>query len=135
MELKRQDYKQLITGIGHLLAAGREKAAQQVNTILVQTYWEIGRYIVEYEQQGSEKAEYGSQLFDRLSRDLTEAYGKGFGRSNLLYMRKLYLSFQNSGTLSHKLTWSHYYEILNRYFIFCIIILTSKPKSNPRNNS
>jgi hypothetical protein len=79
---------------------------------LVQTYWEIGRYIVEFEQRGKEKAEYGSQLFDRLSKDLTQAYGKGFGRSNLFYMRKLYLSFQNSGTVSHKLTWSHYYEIL-----------------------
>ncbi len=112
MDLQQQEYKQLIEGIGHLLKVGREKAAQQVNTVLVQTYWEIGRYIVEFEQRGNEKAEYGSQLFDRLSADLTQVYGKGFGRSNLFYMRKLYLSFQISGTLSHKLTWSHYYEIL-----------------------
>lgn len=112
MELQQQEYRQLIEGIGHLLVAGREKAAQEVNTVLVQTYWEIGRYIVEFEQRGNEKAEYGSQLFDKLSTDLTQAYGKGFGRSNLFYMRKLYLSFQNSGTLSHKLTWSHYYEVL-----------------------
>lgn len=112
MELREDPYKILIDHIGNLLAAGREKAAQQINTILVQTYWEVGRYIVEYEQKGNERAEYGTQLFDRLSRDLTDAYGKGFGRSNLLYMRKLYLSFQKSGTLSHKLTWSHYYEIL-----------------------
>ncbi len=111
MELQHQ-YKQLITSIGQLLTAGREKAAQQVNTILVQTYWEIGRHIVEYEQQGNEKAEYGSRLFDRLSKDLTQTYGKGFGRSNLQYIRKLYLSFQICGTLSRKLTWSHYYEIL-----------------------
>lgn len=75
-------------------------------------YWAIGQHIVEFEQDGNEKAEYGSQLFERLSRDLTKAYGKGFGRSNLLYMRKLYLSFPISGTLSHLLTWSHYYEIL-----------------------
>ena len=112
MELQQQEYSKLIQGIGQLLIAGRERAAQEVNSILVQTYWEIGRYIVEFEQRGKEKAEYGSQLFDRLSTDLTQAYGKGFGRSNLFYMRKLYLSFQNSGTLSHKLTWSHYYEIL-----------------------
>ncbi|AXY75771.1 DUF1016 domain-containing protein [Paraflavitalea soli] len=111
MELQHQ-YKQLITSIGQLLIAGREKAAQQVNTILVQTYWEIGRHIVEYEQQGNEKAEYGSRLFERLSKDLTQAYGKGFGRSNLQYIRKLYLSFQICGTVSRKLTWSHYYEIL-----------------------
>ncbi|MVT08533.1 PDDEXK nuclease domain-containing protein [Chitinophaga tropicalis] len=112
MKLQQQEYNKLIQGIGQLLIAGRERAAQEVNSILVQTYWEIGRYIVEFEQRGKEKAEYGSQLFDRLSTDLTQAYGKGFGRSNLFYMRKLYLSFQNSGTLSHKLTWSHYYEIL-----------------------
>lgn len=111
MALQHQ-YKQLIKSIGQLLAAGREKAAQQVNIILVQTYWEIGHYIVEYEQQGNEKAEYGSQLFDRLSKDLTMAYGKGFSRSNLLYMRKLYLFFPKSETLSHKLSWSHYFEIL-----------------------
>lgn len=112
MEVLPKDYQQLIAGIGLLLTAGREKAALQVNVILVQTYWQVGQYIVEYEQKGNEKAEYGSQLFERLSKDLTAAYGKGFGRSNLFYMRKLYLSFQKSGTLSHKLTWSHYYEIL-----------------------
>ena len=67
---------------------------------------------MEFEQHGNEKAAYGSQLFDRLSKDLTLAYGKGFSRSNLSYMRKLYLIFQKRETLSHKLTWSHYFEIL-----------------------
>lgn len=112
MELQQQEYNKLVQGIGQLLIAGRERAAQEVNSILVQTYWEIGRCIMEFEQRGKEKAEYGGQLFDRLSTDLTQAYGKGFGRSNLFYMRKLYLSFQNSVTVSHKLTWSHNYEIL-----------------------
>ena len=110
--LQENQYNHLIEQIGQLLSEGRQKAAQSVNTILVKTYWGIGRYIVEFEQNGNEKAEYGSKLFDRLSKDLTERFGKGFGRSNLLYMRKLYLSFQISGTLSHQLTWSHYYEIL-----------------------
>jgi predicted nuclease of restriction endonuclease-like (RecB) superfamily len=112
MDLQQQEYQLLIEGIGHLLKAGREKAARQVNTVLVQTYWGIGRYIVEFEQRGNEKAEYGSQLFDRLSKDLTESYGKGFSRSNLLYMRKFYIFFPKSETVSHKLTWSHYFEIL-----------------------
>lgn len=112
MKPQLNQYNELISQIGNLLALGRAKAASEVNTILVQTYWEIGKYIVEFEQQGEEKAEYGSQLLNRLSRDLTNAYGKGFGRSNLIYMRKLYLTFQISGTLSHLLTWSHYYEIL-----------------------
>jgi hypothetical protein len=112
MEIQDNNYQHLIQNIGDLLQAGRQKAAQSVNSILVHTYWEIGRYIVEFEQKGNERAEYGTQLFERLSKDLTDAYGKGFGRSNLLYMRKLYLTCPISGTLSHKLTWSHYYEIL-----------------------
>ncbi|HMR87011.1 MAG TPA: DUF1016 N-terminal domain-containing protein [Saprospiraceae bacterium] len=105
-------YHILIDQIGHLLVEGRRKAAQSVNTILVKTYWEIGRYIVEYEQKGNERDEYGTQLFERLSKDLTLQYGKGLSRSNLEYIRKLYLQFQKRETVSHILTWSHYFEIL-----------------------
>jgi hypothetical protein len=105
-------YDSLIDNIGHLLSEGRRKAIQSVNSILVQTYWEIGRYIVEFEQKGNEKAEYGTQLFERLSRDLTLRYGKGFGRSNLFQIRNFYLQFQKVQTLSGKLTWSHYTQIL-----------------------
>ena len=112
MKLEHSPYEQLITQIGGLLQKGRQQAAQSVNTILVQTYWNIGQHIVEFEQKGNQRAEYGTQLFDRLSKDLSTAYGKGFGRSNLLYMRKLYQCFPISGTLSHLLAWSHYYEIL-----------------------
>ncbi|WP_026728548.1 PDDEXK nuclease domain-containing protein [Flavobacterium denitrificans] len=112
MSLEKQPYSELIDKIGSLLQQGRQQAVQSVNTILVQTYWYIGQHIVEFEQKGSQKAEYGSQLFERLSKDLVQAYGKGFSRSNLLYMRKLYLSFPISETLSHVLTWSHYFEIL-----------------------
>jgi predicted nuclease of restriction endonuclease-like (RecB) superfamily len=112
MELEKLPYERLITQIGSLLQDGRQQAAQAVNTILVQTYWHIGQHIVEFEQKGNERAEYGSQLFERLSKDLTVAYGKGFSRSNLLYMRKLYQCFPISETLSHLLTWSHYFEIL-----------------------
>ena len=112
MNLEINKYQNLIHQIGELFQSGRQRAIQSVNTVLVQTYWEIGRYIVEFEQQGNERAEYGTQLFERLSKDLTLQYGKGFSRSNLLYMRQLYLSFQISETLSHLLTWSHYFEIL-----------------------
>ena len=112
MKIDKTSYEKLITQIGSLLRNGRQQAHQSVNTILVQTYWHIGQHIVEFEQKGNERAEYGAQLFERLSKDLTRVYGKGFGRSNLLYMRKLYKCFQISGTLSHLLTWSHYYEIL-----------------------
>ena len=112
MEIVKVPYQQLITQIGSLLQSGRQQAAQAVNTILVQTYWHIGQHIVEFEQKGNQRAVYGTQLFERLSKDLTTAYGKGFSRSNLLYMRKLYQCFPISETLSHLLTWSHYFEIL-----------------------
>jgi len=112
MNLQQDQYNQLIDRIGFLLSEGRKKAARQINTILVQTYWEIGRHIVEFEQGGNIKAEYGSQLFERLSTDLSSAYGKGFSRSNLTYMRKLYINSPKRETLSHVLTWSHYFEIL-----------------------
>jgi predicted nuclease of restriction endonuclease-like (RecB) superfamily len=112
MSIEKAKYTNLINEIGVLLQKGREQVAQSVNTILVQTYWLVGRHIVEFEQGGKEKAEYGSFLFEQLSKDLTKLYGKGFSRANLLYMRKLYLTFPKSETLSNVLSWSHYFEIL-----------------------
>jgi predicted nuclease of restriction endonuclease-like (RecB) superfamily len=110
--LATSNYQELKEQIGELLRHGREQAGRAVNTILVQTYWHIGRHIVEFEQKGNIKAEYGSELLDRLSRDLTAEFGKGFSRSNLVYIRKFYLAFPKSETLSHQLSWSHYFEIL-----------------------
>jgi len=98
--------------ISQLLIAGREKAGRAVNTILVQTYWQIGRHIVEYEQGGEVKSEYGSNLLDLLSRDLTLEFGKGFSRSNLFQIRNLDINFPKIQTLSGQLSWSHYCEIL-----------------------
>lgn len=112
MDIEQSKYTDLINQIGGLLHKGREQVAKSVNTILVQTYWLIGRHIVEFEQGGKEKAEYGTFLFEQLSKDLTRLYGKGFSRANLLYMRKLYLNFPKSETLSNVLSWSHYFEIL-----------------------
>jgi len=106
------NYDRLVNEIGSLLADARSQVASSVNTILVKTYWAIGRHIVEYEQNGAERADYGTNLLNRLSKDLTQRYGKGFSRSNILYMRKLYLNFQICETLSHFLSWSHYFEIL-----------------------
>ncbi|MDL2313238.1 PDDEXK nuclease domain-containing protein [Bacteroidales bacterium OttesenSCG-928-B11] len=112
MNIEQSKYSHLISMIGSLLQKGREQVAQSVNTILVHTYWHIGQHIVEFEQGGKEKAEYGSFLFEQLSKDLSKMYGKGFSRANLLYMRKLYLTFPKSETLSNVLGWSHYFEIL-----------------------
>ena len=106
------DYNVLLDNVGHTLENGRRKAVAAVNTTIVETYWEIGRQIVEYEQGGNEKAEYGSELLSRLSRDLRERYGDGFSVSNINKMRKLYVSYPILQTVSAKLTWSHYVELL-----------------------
>lgn len=111
-EITKPDYEQLVVNIGTILAEGRNRVATAINTALVQTYWTIGQHIVEYEQHGNERAEYGSNLLNRLVKDLKEQYGVGFNRSNLQYMRKLYVAFPNCTTLSCKLSWSHYVEIL-----------------------
>jgi predicted nuclease of restriction endonuclease-like (RecB) superfamily len=110
--LDSNNYQSLKSQIAELLILGRENAGRAVNSILVQTYWHIGKHIVEFEQGGNKKSEYGSSVLDRLSNDLTLEYGKGFSRSNLIYMRKIFLFYPNRETLSHKLTWSHYFEIL-----------------------
>lgn len=111
--LQTNPYQQLITSISTRLEQGRREAVQQVNTVLVQTYWHIGKHIVEFEQQGSEKAEYGANLLKKLSRDLNSTYGKGFSRSNLQYMRLLYVNYPNCQSVSGKLSWSHYTELLS----------------------
>jgi hypothetical protein len=69
--LENPDYHSLKSQIAELLILGRENAGRVVNTILVQTYWHIGKHIVEFEQGGNEKSEYGSSVLDRLSTDLT----------------------------------------------------------------
>ena len=73
---------------------------------------DFSRVRLHYEQAGHEKAEYGSETLKRLSHDLSERYGKGFGMSNVNKMRKLYLTFPILQTLSAKLSWSHYVELL-----------------------
>ncbi len=108
---KSVEYQQLIDNVGMLLHDARQRVATAINTELVVTYWHIGRYIVEYEQKGNERAEYGSNLLNRLSEDLTERYGSGFGRSNVFYIRKLYMEYPKVQTLS-ELSWSHYIELL-----------------------
>lgn len=109
---QNKEYNYLISSIGALLEDARKRVYIQVNQILVKTYWEIGRRIVEYEQKGKEKAEYGSKLFETLAKDLRQKYGKGFSRSNIIYMRLLYIRYPKSQTLSDQLSWSHYIEFL-----------------------
>ena len=103
----------VLKNIKSLMERSRNEVARQVNNILLETYWEIGRIIVEDEQDHSERAEYGKELINDLSRQLTKEYGRGFSKSNLFNMRKLYLSYPIFQTLSGILTWSHYCELLS----------------------
>ena len=109
-DLKRNS--SIIAEIRTLLETARQTVAQQVNTQLLSTYWQIGRIIVEYEQQNQLRAEYGKQTLRELSKALTAEFGKGFSRSNLQNMRVLYLAYPNCQTLSGNLSWSHYCELL-----------------------
>ncbi|MDR3460117.1 MAG: PDDEXK nuclease domain-containing protein [Verrucomicrobiae bacterium] len=86
----RSDYSAWSGGIAALLAEARRQSARSVNAILTATYWEIGRRIVEFAQQGEARAEYGDAVLERLSRDLTKEFGRGFAHDNLQRMRLFY---------------------------------------------
>ncbi|HIE6130571.1 TPA: DUF1016 N-terminal domain-containing protein [Proteus mirabilis] len=102
----------LLTNIRNLLIQGRKNTVQAVNSIMVQTYWEIGRLIVEDEQHGDNRAKFGKRVLQTLSAELTKEFGKGFDTSNLRYMRKFYLTFPIRDAVRHELSWTHYRTLL-----------------------
>ncbi len=106
------DYQQLIERIGNTYQSAKSNIISAVNTEMLHAYWQIGKEIIEFEQGGKIKAEYGKQLLENLAKDLSLRFGQGFSRSNLNYMRLLYDKYPICETLSHKLSWSHYYELL-----------------------
>jgi len=90
---KIQQYDNLVSGISQLLSDAKNNIARTVNTTMVVTNWHIGQYIVEYEQGGKERAEYGTQLLKRLSEDLTKVFGRGYSYRNLRLIKQFYLEF------------------------------------------
>ena len=109
----KTNYTRLLKDIGLTIETARQNAIKAINTELVKANWEIGRHLVEFEQQGNERAEYGTDLLARLSKDLKLRYGKGFGRRNILDMRRFYLAYQKWQTVSAKLNWSHYISLIS----------------------
>jgi predicted nuclease of restriction endonuclease-like (RecB) superfamily len=105
-------YQKLVDSIGITIESARQRAIQTVNNELLKANWEIGKYIVEYEQHGNEKAEYGSSLLSNLSKDLKSKFGKGFSKSNIYLMRQFYLKYQIFQSVTGKLTWTHYADLL-----------------------
>ena len=117
MELSTTDgYQHLLRQISETYTLGRVQAVQAVNTRIIETYWQVGRHIVEFEQAGQVRPEYGKALLQNLATDLGLRHGKGFSRSNLVYMRLLYLRYPVNSPISqkpsHQLSWSHYVELL-----------------------
>lgn len=107
-----QSSELLLNSIRELLSIGRQQAAQAVNTAMVQTYWQIGRLIVEDEQQGQSRAEYGKAVLKTLSASLAQEFGKGFDVRNLRNMRSFYLTFPIWNAVRTELSWTHYRTLL-----------------------
>ena len=103
----------LYSQIVQLLNDTRKSVVIQVNTTLLVTYWHVGKLIVEDEQNNIHRAEYGKKVLKELSKRLTNDLGKGFSVSNLQFMRRFYQKYPIQQTLSVKLTWSHYCELLS----------------------
>lgn len=104
---------QMIEEIKDVIIHSRNKIAYEVNNTMLLAYWNVGRIIVENEQNGNIKAEYGKQVLKELSKELRKTLGSGFSVSNLFNMRKLYITYSKFQTLSGKLSWSHYCELLS----------------------
>jgi predicted nuclease of restriction endonuclease-like (RecB) superfamily len=110
-EMAELQNQTVIREIKEILFTARENVSKAVNNELLLAYWNIGKIIIEYEQAGSGKAEYGKQLMKTLSKELTRELGKGFSRSNLQNMRLLYLNYPICQSLSGKLSFTHYCEL------------------------
>jgi len=105
--------KKIIEDIKEVIVSSRQKVAYEVNNTMLLAYWNVGKIIVENEQNGNIKAEYGKQVMKELSKELRKILGSGFSVSNLQYMRRFYLTYKKQQTLSVKLSWSHYCELLS----------------------
>jgi predicted nuclease of restriction endonuclease-like (RecB) superfamily len=106
------NYNKLVSQISETYVEGKQKAVIAVNRQITETYWRVGEQIVEFEQDGKQRAEYGTNLMENLSKDLSLLHGKGFSLSNVKRMRQLYLTYPNSAELPHQLTWTHLVELL-----------------------
>ena len=109
---ENSNYHNLIDKIGIIYNSAKQTVANAVNVEMLNAYWNIGKFVIEFEQNGNKKAKYGERLLENLSTDLKIKYGKGFSRTNLNYMRLFYIKYPKRETVSHKLTWSHYFELL-----------------------
>ena len=95
-----------------VIESGQAAAYRAVNKNMVETYWKLGQLIVEEEQAGKERAKYGQYLIKELSKRLTSAYGEGYDKRNLFYMKQFYSTYPIVNALRSQLTWTHYRLLL-----------------------
>lgn len=103
----------IVAEIKQILETARSNVAREINNELIISYWKIGKIIVRYEQNDNLRAAYGEKTLVQISKELTKEFGKGFSRSNLQNMRALYLNYENCQSLTGKLSWTHYCELLS----------------------
>ena len=106
-------YEDIYSEIKETLLLSRNQAYSAVNFAMVQAYWQIGRIIVEHEQNGNARADYGKSVLQELSSRLTKDFGKGFSVRTLQQMKKFYVMFPNTNALRSQLTWTHYRLLLS----------------------
>ncbi len=111
-QLQKTNIESAYNSIKSILENARSKAYRAINFAMVEAYWNIGRVIVEEEQKGKHKAEYGAGVIRDLSEKLSREYGRGFDESNLRNIRQFYLTFPKCDALRHELSWTHYRLLL-----------------------
>ena len=104
--------QEFYASVKQVLDLARKQSVKAINNAMVEAYWNIGALIVEEEQQGQERADYGIQLLESLATQLTNDFGKGFKARNLRYMRSFYLTFPNWNAVRSELSWTHYRMLL-----------------------
>ena len=108
-------YQSVIDDVKGIISSGMESAYNATSRAMVLTYWNVGRRIVEQEQNGNQRAEYGTAMMDALAEELTKEYGKSYSKRNLQYFRKFYQCFPDIEIVNscvHNLTWTHYRSLL-----------------------
>lgn len=111
-DIATSNVENLYSAIRQVLQQARQNIARTVNNTIVQTYWQVGRHIVEYEQGGDTRAKYGEGIIKGLSQKLVAEFGNGFTATNLKLMRQFYIAFQNGHALRDELSWTHYRSLL-----------------------
>lgn len=115
MVYELESYQSVIDDVKEIISTGMENAYNATSRMMVLTYWNIGRRIVEQEQNGNQRAEYGTAMMDVLAAELTKEYGKSYSKRNLQYFRKFYQCFPNLEIVNscvHNLTWTHFRSLL-----------------------